>query len=91
MPLQRRIPKQGFTNIFRQEYQVVNIDALNNLKEKSIDPDVLFAARLIRKKRIRVKILGDGNLKKAYEVKAHAFSQSAVHKIEEAGGKAIVI
>ena len=91
MPLQRRIPKQGFTNIFRQEYQVVNVETLNRLKKKQIDPEVLFAARIIRRKRIRVKILGDGKMEKACEVKAHAFSESAVHKIEEAGGKAIVI
>ena len=89
MPLQRRIPKRGFTNIFRREYQVVNLTVFNKMKEKAISPELLFDARVIRKKNIPVKILGNGDLNKSVEIKAHAFSRSALEKIEAAGGKAI--
>ena len=90
MPLQRRVPKRGFTRIFRQEYQVVNVGDLDRLKEKTISPETLAAARLI-KKNSRLKILGNGNITKPLEVKAHAFSKSAVKKLEMAGGKAILL
>ncbi len=90
MPLQRRVPKRGFTNIFRREYQVVNVGELDRLKQKVISPEILLAARLI-KKNLKLKILGDGNVTKPLEVKAHAFSKSAVKKLETAGGKAILL
>jgi len=90
MPLQRRVPKRGFTNIFRREYQVVNVGELDRLKQKVISPEILLAARLI-KKNVKLKILGDGNVTKPLEVKAHAFSKSAVKKLETAGGKAILL
>ncbi|HEX9934308.1 MAG TPA: 50S ribosomal protein L15 [bacterium] len=89
MPLQRRIPKTGFKNIFREEYQVVNVGALERLSQNKVLPEDLLAARLIRKKNVPLKILGEGKLSKAVEVSAHAFSKSAVQKIEAAGGKAI--
>ena len=91
MPLQRRIPKRGFTNIFRREYQVVNIGDLNDLKESKISPEIMLKAKLIRKKNVPIKILGDGDLKKALEVSAHAFSKTAKEKLERAKGKAILL
>lgn len=91
MPLQRRIPKRGFINIFRREYQVVNLGDLNRIKGKKISPEVLLKARLIRKRNVLLKILGDGDVTKPLEVSAHAFSRSAVKKLESAGGKAILL
>jgi len=93
MPLQRRVPKRGFTNIFRKEYQVVNLRDLNRLDEKvdKITPELLYEKGFVSKKRVPVKILGDGEWTRAVEISAHAFSKSAVEKIESAGGKAIVL
>jgi len=91
MPLQRRLPKRGFTNIFRKTYQVVNLTDLERLKGKDISPESLYRSRVIRKKNIPVKVLGDGEMKKPLEIKAHAFTQSAIKKIEAAGGKAILL
>ena len=90
MPLQRRVPKRGFTSISHREYQIVNVGDLDRLKEKMISPEILLAARVI-KKNVKLKILGDGNVTKPLEVKAHAFSKSAVKKLETAGGKAILL
>lgn len=88
MPLQRRLPKRGFTNIFRVEYQVVNVESLARLRDVAeVTPAVLFERGLIGKKSQRVKILGDGSLEKALVVHAHAFSKAAQEKIEKAGGK----
>ncbi len=89
MPLQRRIPKTGFVNVFQEKYQIVNVGDLNRLSKGKVSPEELFAARLIRKRNIPLKVLGTGDLTKALEVSAHAFSQSAVRKIEAAGGKAV--
>jgi large subunit ribosomal protein L15 len=89
MPLQRRIPKVGFKNFFRKEYQVVNVGDLSKLGKAKVSPEDLLAARLIRKKNIPLKVLGEGEISKALEVNAHAFSKSAVQKIEAAGGKAV--
>jgi large subunit ribosomal protein L15 len=86
MPLHRRMPKRGFTNIFRQEYSIVNLDRLASLGETTITPDVLRKAGVISTKR-PVKILGDGDLSKALTVQAHKFSKSAQEKITKAGGK----
>jgi large subunit ribosomal protein L15 len=86
MPLHRRVPKRGFTNIFRQEYNVVNLEKLVGLAETTINPDVLRKAGIISTKR-PVKILGDGELKSAITVQAHKFSKSAQEKITKAGGK----
>ena len=89
MPLQRRVPKRGFTNIFRKEYQVVNVGDLDRLKKSKITPEVMLESRLIRKKGMPVQVLGDGDVKKSLEVHAHAFSRSAEEKLEKAGGKVI--
>jgi large subunit ribosomal protein L15 len=90
MPLHRRLPKRGFTNIFREEFSIVNLDKLAALGEKRINPEVLQKAGLARAKR-RVKILGDGELTAALTVQAHKFSKSAQEKITKAGGKAEVL
>jgi len=86
MPLHRRMPKRGFTNIFRKEYSIVNLEALAALGETTITPDVLRKAGVIKTKD-PVKILGDGELKAALTVHAHKFSKSAQEKITKAGGK----
>jgi len=86
MPLHRRLPKRGFTNIFRQEYSIVNLEKLAALGEATINPDVLRKAGVISTKR-PVKILGDGDLTSALTVYAHKFSKSAQEKITKAGGK----
>jgi large subunit ribosomal protein L15 len=90
MPLHRRLPKRGFTNIFREEFCVVNLEKLEALGETTINPDVLRKAGLARNKR-RVKILGDGELTTALTVYAHKFSKSALEKITKAGGKVEVL
>jgi large subunit ribosomal protein L15 len=86
MPLHRRVPKRGFTNIFREEYNIVNLEKLAGLGESTINPDVLRKAGVISTKR-KLKILGDGELKSAITVHAHKFSKSAQEKITKAGGK----
>jgi large subunit ribosomal protein L15 len=86
MPLHRRMPKRGFTNIFRKEYSIVNLDQLVALGESTINPDVLRKARLIKAK-LPVKILGEGEVTMALTVHAHKFSKSAQEKIAKAGGK----
>jgi large subunit ribosomal protein L15 len=90
MPLHRRLPKRGFTNIFRVEYSIVNLERLADLGTKEITPEVLVKAGLAGKND-RVKILGDGELKSALTVRAHKFSKSAEEKITKAGGKIEVI
>ncbi len=86
MPLHRRMPKRGFTNIFRKEYNIVSLERLVELGETTINPDVLRKAGVIKTKH-PVKILGDGELKSAIAVSAHKFSKSAQEKIIKAGGK----
>jgi large subunit ribosomal protein L15 len=91
MPLHRRIPKRGFTNIFRVEYQVVNLADLDRFPAgEKVTPETLAAARLSRLHR-PVKILGDGKIAKALTVAAHKFSANAQAKIEAAGGRCEVI
>jgi large subunit ribosomal protein L15 len=87
MPLHRRLPKRGFTNIFKTEYEVVNIERLASLKETEITPDVLRKAGVVSVKNSLVKVLGQGEVAKAITVSAHKFSKSAQEKIEKAGGK----
>ncbi|HVP06901.1 MAG TPA: 50S ribosomal protein L15 [Candidatus Acidoferrum sp.] len=87
MPLHRRLPKRGFTNIFKQEFQVVNVADLARCASSEITADVLQAAGLVKHSHLPVKILGNGTVDKAYNVKATAFSKSAIEKITAAGGK----
>jgi large subunit ribosomal protein L15 len=90
MPLHRRMPKRGFTNIFRKEYSIVNLERLAALGETMITPDVLRKAGVIRTAH-PVKVLGDGELTAALTVQAHKFSKSAQEKITKAGGKCEVL
>ena len=90
MPLHRRVPKRGFTNIFKTEYTVVNLDRLASLGEKTITQELLVSAGVAGKNDL-IKVLGNGELKGAITVHAHKFSKSAQEKITKAGGKAEVI
>jgi large subunit ribosomal protein L15 len=95
MPLHRRLPKRGFTNIFRTEYTVVNLDRLvehlEGLKLTEITLDDYKKLGLASSKMALIKILGSGELTAALTIHAHKFSKSAVEKIEKAGGKAVVL
>lgn len=91
MPLQRRLPKRGFTNIFKKTYDLVNLKTLAGLSvEGPVTPQVLKDKGLIRNAGA-VKVLGDGEMAGAIEIHAHKFSRSAAQKIEKSGGKAIVL
>src|SRR6476619_1397264 len=87
MPLHRRLPKRGFTNIFRTEYTVINIGRLNELEGDTFDFESLKKAGILKKMLDGLKVLGEGELKRAITVTAHVFSASAKEKIEAAGGK----
>ena len=92
MPLQRRVPKRGFNNIFATRYAIVNLAALNKFENGAVvDTEALKAAGLVKNSYDGVKILGNGALEKNLTVKAAAFSESATSKIEAAGGKAEVV
>jgi len=91
MPLHRRLPKRGFTNIFRTEFAIVNVATLERLEGDSFDPQNLLKAGVIHKLKDGLKILGSGELKRKITVKAHVFSASALQKIQAAGGTAEVI
>jgi len=91
MPLHRRLPKRGFTNIFRTEYAIVNVARLGELEGDTFDPAILATLGVVRKLKDGLKILGTGDLKRKITVKAHIFSASAKQKIEAAGGTAEVI
>src|ERR1700761_858597 len=85
MPLHRRLPKRGFVNIFRTEYEVVNLEKLASLNESEITPEVMRKAGMVSSKKALVKVLASGELSKALTVHAHKFSKSAKEKIEKAG------
>ena len=88
MPLHRRLPKRGFTNIFRTVYRIVNVERLGDFDVGSVvDPEALQRAGLLKKGSTGVKILGSGDLAVALTVRAHRFTASAIKKIEAAGGK----
>ena len=91
MPFQRRVPKRGFTNIFRKEYAIINLERIAEIGEDNINPEMLLKGGFISSLRDGLKVLGDGELKRAVTVSAHKFSESAKEKIEKAGGKAEVI
>jgi len=92
MPLQQRLPKRGFTNIFKIRPEEVNVEALNCFKDGTeVTPELLQEAGLIKKLDQGVKVLGRGKLEKNLTVKANRFSQGAIEKIEAAGGKAEVV
>ena len=92
MPLYRRLPKRGFTNIWGTEYTVINVDDLNRFEAGTVvTTELLKEAGIVKKAKDGIKILGNGKLEKSVEVKAHKFSKTAIEKIEAAGGKAEVI
>jgi len=91
MPLQRRVPKRGFHNMFRKRYAIVNVKQIAGLGESAVSPELLLERGLIRKLYDGLKVLGEGELKTAVTVSAHRFSQSAREKIVRAGGNAEVI
>jgi large subunit ribosomal protein L15 len=92
MPLQRRLPKRGFHNIFKVEYTLVHLSDLNRFDEGfEITPEVLREKGLVKKRNALIKVLADGDLEKPLSIRAHKFSQAAIQKIEARGGKAQVI
>jgi len=91
MPLQRRLPKRGFHNIFKKRYAVVNLQQIADLKEPAISPEILIARGVIKKLYDGLKILGEGGLSAPVSVSAHRFSRSAREKILQAGGQAELI
>ena len=97
MPLIRRVPKRGFTNIFKVSFSTVNLDVINTLNEESVTPEILIEKGLVqnskknKKKNQKIKILGNGEINKKVIITAHAFSKSAVEKIEKAGGKVEIV
>jgi large subunit ribosomal protein L15 len=91
MPLHRRLPKRGFTNIFRKEYAIVNVAALEALEGDSFTPESLMKLGVIHKLKDGLKILGSGDLKRKISVHAHIFSKSASEKIQAAGGTAEIL
>ena len=92
MPLYRRLPKRGFTNIFRKDYVAVNLDKLAQFEAGAkVDPETLKSRGLVKNLRDGVKILGGGELANALHVRANKFSKTAVEKIQKAGGTVEVI
>lgn len=92
MPLQRRVPKRGFTNIFKKEYAIVNLDTIDAMKDETvITPELLIEKGVIRKMKDGLKVLASGSIKRSVTIKANAFSASASAKIEAAGGKTEVL
>ena len=91
MPLHRRLPKRGFTNIFKKEHAIVNLGRLEALEGDSFTPDRLIELGVIKKVRDGLKVLGAGQISRPITVEAHIFSKSAQEKIQAAGGVATVI
>jgi large subunit ribosomal protein L15 len=91
MPLHRRLPKRGFTNIFRTEYTVLNLDRLAELNETELTLEAFVAKGYLKRRGELLKVLGNGELNVALTVHAHKFSKTAQEKIEKAGGKAVLI
>jgi len=92
MPLYRRLPKRGFTNIFAKEYSALNVDRLNIFEDGTVvTPELLLEKKIVKKSKNGVKILGNGDLQKKLTVKASKFSKVAAEKIEAAGGKVEVV
>ena len=90
-PLIRRMPKRGFTSIFKKEYQIVNLKDLNRIKEADISLELMETKGLIKDKDKPVKILGVGEVKQAFTIQAHAFSRKAMDAINNAGGKITIV
>jgi large subunit ribosomal protein L15 len=91
MPLHRRLPKRGFTNIFKKEYREVNLEKIEKITKKEVKLKDLKTAGIIKRESEAVKVLGRGDISSSKTVHAHKFSRSALKKIEKAGGKAVLI
>ncbi|NLY73383.1 MAG: 50S ribosomal protein L15 [Tissierellia bacterium] len=92
LPIYRRLPKRGFSNHpFATRYAIINVAQLNEMEENLITPELLVEKGIVKKLQDGLKVLGEGEVTRAIEVKAHKFSASAVEKIEKAGGKVEVI
>ena len=92
MPIQRRLPKFGFTNINKIVFQLVNVSTLQEINVKgAITPEVLYDLKILNKKRVPVKVLGMGELSKKVDVKVNAISKTAQEKIEKAGGSVTIL
>jgi len=91
MPLHRRLPKRGFTNIFKKHYALVNLGRLDKLEGDQFNPERLAELGVVHKLRDGLKILGSGELTRKIRIEAHLFSRSALEKIQKAGGEAVVI
>ncbi len=91
MPLHRRLPKRGFTNIFRTEYTVLNLDRLAEMGESELTLERLLALGFLKRRKELLKVLGNGDVTMAMTIHAHKFSKSAQEKIEAAGGRAVLI
>jgi len=91
MPLHRRLPKRGFTNIFKKEYAIINLGALDKLEGDAFTPESLLASGVIKKLHDGLKVLGNGELTRKISVQAHVYSKSALDKIQKLGGTAEVV
>jgi large subunit ribosomal protein L15 len=91
MPLHRRLPKRGFTNIFRKEYAIINLGRLAQLEGDTFGPDRLLELGVIKKLGAGLKVLGGGEIDRAITVEAHVFSKSALEKLQKAGGNGQII
>ena len=91
MPLHRRLPKRGFTNIFRTEYAVLNVSRLNDLPGDSFSPEIILETNVLKNLKDGLKILGNGEITRPVHVKAHAFTAQAAEKIKAAGGTVEII
>lgn len=91
MPLKRRVPKRGFTNIFREEWDIVNLRDLERLGIEEVTPAILMQKGLVRADARRIKVLGEGNITRPISIQAHRFSHSAAAKIQAAGGRPEVL
>ncbi len=91
MPIHRRLPKRGFTNIFKKAYTEINLDQLDRISSPEVGLQDLLKAHLIKKESETVKVLGRGEITSSKKIFAHKFSQSARQKIEKAGGQTVVI
>jgi large subunit ribosomal protein L15 len=91
MPLHRRLPKRGFTNIFKKQFAIVNLETLEKLEGDTFTPDHLMERGIVKKLHEGLKVLGNGQLTRKIRVEAHIFSKSARDKIQAAGGEAILI
>ena len=87
--LQRRVPKRGFNNLFKIEYQLVNVSSIDKLTDSEVTPEVMLKNGLIDKVSSLIKILGNGDIKKSVKIYADAYSSSAMEKVKKAGGEII--